>query len=365
MDNPTMQEPFAEEPLHTEKPPQLEDLWQFAGQGLRASDFNTALVHLYRGEVSRSNTWRNRLDATTNWAVITTGAALSFTFGATDNTHLIIIVDTLFILLFLFIEARRYRYYELWTYRVRLIETNFYAGLLSPPFLPHSDWADKIAESLRNPTFPIGLGEAFGRRYRRNYASMFLILSLGWIVKVAVHPTPVHDLAGFVQRAQIGFVPGWLIILIGVLVQGTLVMIGLLTFTLHKSPGEVFSGEELTWQRRLNRLFHLAAWETLEIELPHFPFRPFTTPRQQLVYVISDNDEAIGAAVLKELGRGVTRLEGTGMYTGKPHHVLLCVYSGNQAQTLKNIVKRIDPKAFVIITDVKEVRGVGFRPLEA
>ncbi|GAB4163177.1 MAG: hypothetical protein Fur0021_38100 [Candidatus Promineifilaceae bacterium] len=348
-----------------DKPPRLEDLWQFAGQGLRASDFNTAMIHLYRGEISRSNTWRSRLDATTNWAVVTTGAALTFTFGGLENTHLVIIADTLFVLFFLFIEARRYRYYELWTYRVRLIETNFYAGLLSPPFLPQADWANKIAESLRNPSFPITLGEAFGRRYRRNYAVIFLILALGWIVKVAIHPTPVPDLAEFVQRAAVGIVPGWLMILAGVLVQGALVLIGLLTFPLHKATGEVFTGEELTWQRRLSRIFHLATWEALEIDLPHIPIRPFIVPRQQLVYVISDNDEAISQAVLKELGRGVTRLEGTGMYTGNPHHVLLCVYTGNQAQTLKEIVRRIDPHAFVIITDVKEVRGSGFRPLEA
>jgi uncharacterized membrane protein len=93
--------------------PHLEELWQFAGQGLRASDFNTALVHFYRGEVTRSNTWRNRLDITTNWAVITTDAALTFTFGTIDNTHLVIIADTLLVLFFLFIKARRYRYYEL------------------------------------------------------------------------------------------------------------------------------------------------------------------------------------------------------------------------------------------------------------
>lgn len=38
------------------------------------SAFNTAMVHFYRGEVQRSNTWRNRLDTTTNWAVLTGGA---------------------------------------------------------------------------------------------------------------------------------------------------------------------------------------------------------------------------------------------------------------------------------------------------
>jgi uncharacterized membrane-anchored protein YitT (DUF2179 family) len=81
--------------------------------------------------------------------------------------------------------------------------------------------------------------------------------------------------------------------------------------------------------------------------------------------VITDNDKAISAAVFKELGRGVTRLEGTGMYTGKPHHVLLCVYNSNQAQKFKQIIKRVDPQAFVVVTDARDVRGSGFRPLEA
>src|SRR5262245_66106933 len=42
----------------------------------------TALSHLYRGEVYRSTVWRTRLDATTNWAVVTTGLALSLTFSS-------------------------------------------------------------------------------------------------------------------------------------------------------------------------------------------------------------------------------------------------------------------------------------------
>ena len=93
--------------------PNLEELWQFSGQGLRSGEFNTAMVHFYRAEVTRSNTWRQRLDATTNWAVVTTGAALSFAFGGISNTPTVILIDTFLVLMFLFIEARRYRYYEL------------------------------------------------------------------------------------------------------------------------------------------------------------------------------------------------------------------------------------------------------------
>src|SRR6185369_13709295 len=46
------------------------------------AEFNAAMIHFYRGEVQRSNTWRNRLDTTTNWAVLTAGATLSFVFSS-------------------------------------------------------------------------------------------------------------------------------------------------------------------------------------------------------------------------------------------------------------------------------------------
>src|SRR5437764_8361033 len=46
-----------------------------------------ALAHLYRGEVYRSTVWRTRLDSTTNWAVVTTGAALSAQYGSIALAH--------------------------------------------------------------------------------------------------------------------------------------------------------------------------------------------------------------------------------------------------------------------------------------
>ncbi|HEY6120634.1 MAG TPA: DUF2270 domain-containing protein, partial [Pyrinomonadaceae bacterium] len=54
---------------------------------MSVSEFNTAMIHFYRGEIQRSNTWRNRLDTTTNWAVITAGATLSFVFSSPSNPH--------------------------------------------------------------------------------------------------------------------------------------------------------------------------------------------------------------------------------------------------------------------------------------
>jgi hypothetical protein len=265
------------------------------------------------------------------------------------------------VLLFLLIEARRYRYYELWSYRVRLMETNYYAGLLAPPFLPHSDWAEKLTESLNKPSFPISLSEAFGRRYRRNYAFMFFILAIGWVLKVLMHPTPANSVDDFLQNAAVGPVPGWLMVLLGVAVQGTLLAIGTATTTLRKSQGEVFGGSTEPFQRFLRQLRHVT-WETLEIDLP---IRLPLHIREQLMFIISDDSMSISQQVMKEVKRGLTRLEGTGMFTGQPHQVLMCVCNERQAREVKRIVKQIDEKAFVIVTDVRDVRGGGFRPLEA
>src|ERR671923_1178108 len=106
---------------------------------LTPTEFNTAMVHLYRGEVGRANTWRMRLDGTTNWAVLTTGATLSFAFSSPNNTHVMILINSLLIMFFLYIEARRYMFYDLWRSRVRLMETEFFAEMLTPTSLSELD----------------------------------------------------------------------------------------------------------------------------------------------------------------------------------------------------------------------------------
>lgn len=81
----------------------------------------TALAHYYRGEVHRMNTWRQRLDVTTNWAIITSAGFLSFGFGNKEITHFVIVLATIIVTCFLFIEARRYKYYDLWRWSGELL----------------------------------------------------------------------------------------------------------------------------------------------------------------------------------------------------------------------------------------------------
>ena len=161
-------------------------------QKLSPAEFNTAMVHFYRGEVQRSNVWRSRLDATTNWAVITAGATLSFVFSSPDNPHFAIPINSILVSIFLFMEARRYRYYEVWANRVRVLETGYFAPMLSHRTIPpDKEWAEHISADLLSPHFTISEWEALGRRLRSNYLWIFILLALSWTLKVYIHPSPI------------------------------------------------------------------------------------------------------------------------------------------------------------------------------
>lgn len=78
-------------------------------------------------------------------------------------------------------------------------------------------------------------------------------------------------------------------------------------------------------------------------------------------YIISDKNEEIGERILKDLDRGCTIFYGKGAYTEKEKEILMCVVSRREIFNLTEIVKKIDKKSFMIISDVYEVHGEGFR----
>ena len=79
--------------------------------------------------------------------------------------------------------------------------------------------------------------------------------------------------------------------------------------------------------------------------------------------IISDKYMEIGNAITDELQRGATILKGQGLYTGHEKNVLLVVVSKKQVITLRKLVKRIDPHSFIIISDIFEVLGEGFKEI--
>jgi uncharacterized membrane protein len=216
---------------------------------LSPAEFNTAMIHFYRGEVQRSNTWRNRLDTTTNWAVLTAGATLSFVFSSPNNPHFVIPINSILVAIFLLMEARRYRYYEIWSSRVRIIETGYFAHLLMPDNRPADDaWAEHLAADLTTPHFTITEWEAVGRRLRRNYLWIFVLLALSWNLKVYLSPLPARDFNVFIDRATVGIVPGWIVFVVGIVFNVAVFGFAIGTVRLREATGEVLPKHEFSLQ---------------------------------------------------------------------------------------------------------------------
>jgi uncharacterized membrane protein len=340
-----------------------EAVWTFRGYGLRPSEFTTAMVHFYRGELGRSNVWRQRLDNTTNWAVVTTGAALSFALSDPIHHYGVLILDTLLVTLFAWIEARRYRYYELFSRRVRLMETDFFASMLVPPFAPSPEWAENLAETLLHPEFPISMWEAFGRRFRRNYVWIFLILGLAWALKSYLHPTVATTWAEFLEHSNLGPIPGSLMLTIGLVYNAALFLIAFATAGLTQASGEVLPkfGEFPV----LSGLWHAMEQHEQDDGRPGLlGARTYARRRQQLLaLIVANKPREVADRVLKDLKRGVTALHGRGMYTEQERDVLMVAITLTEMNQLKSLVSEVDPNAFVIVSPAKEVLGRGFSPL--
>ena len=177
---------------------------------LTRAEYIAAIVHLYRGELYRANMWRMRLDHTTNWAVITCAGLLTFTFREGKHSHWVLLIGLLLILVFHAFEARRYRFADVWRGRVRMIEENFYAPILTrDPVSPERDWGKLVAQDLFQPRFKITRLEALRQRFARNYWAIYLVLIVSWVAQVVATPPPAHSWADIQERLVTGFLPWW------------------------------------------------------------------------------------------------------------------------------------------------------------
>lgn len=175
-----------------------------------------ALAHLYRAEVYRSTVWRERLDQTTSWAVVSTGIGLSIAFATKDASPFPIVLVTMLCVVFLMLEARRYRFFYVWRFRARVLEIAFYVPILrgEGANIP-VDRGTALSDDYEKPKYRISMLRAIGRRLRRNYGWLFSILGAAYFAKIAIHPDDVVGWAMFVDRAHIGPVPGWIALVAG------------------------------------------------------------------------------------------------------------------------------------------------------
>ncbi len=80
--------------------------------------------------------------------------------------------------------------------------------------------------------------------------------------------------------------------------------------------------------------------------------------------IITRRPREVADRILYDLERGVTILSGSGAYTGADRPVLYCVVTRSEVNQIKEIVRQVDPDAFMVIGQVYEALGEGFRPLK-
>ncbi|MBE7046602.1 MAG: YitT family protein [Ruminococcaceae bacterium] len=78
------------------------------------------------------------------------------------------------------------------------------------------------------------------------------------------------------------------------------------------------------------------------------------------VYIISDKYQKISREIILSLQRGVTGIYTRGMYSGNNKTTLMCIVRKREVHKVKNIVRKTDPNAFVIVHEVTEALGEGF-----
>lgn len=186
-----------------------------------SAEYITVLAHYHRAEMGRMAGWRDRIDRTTNWAITGVAAMLSLSLSTSTSHHGVLLFAMVLVQLLLLIEARRYRFFDVYRGRVRRLEKNYFAQIFAPVPESNDNWARLLGQDLRRPQFMISIRAAMARRLRRNYLWMFIVLLVAWVLKIstpklqddALARDVVHSLREIVANAAFGPIPGWAILL--------------------------------------------------------------------------------------------------------------------------------------------------------
>ena len=193
-------------------------------------------VHFYRAVVGHMDVWRQRMDATTNWAAATTAGMVTFTFGTVNSPHFVLLLAFGFNCVFLLMESRRYQTFDLWRRRFRLLNRHVIAPVLTggEQVVPEEqrEALRRVAEDLGRMVPHLSLSHAVGYRVRRNYAYLFGVIVVSWALKLEVHPVAAEEWTELVQRAAVGTLAGGLVI--GLLCAA----LGLLLLLAVRAPSE-------------------------------------------------------------------------------------------------------------------------------
>ena len=209
-----------------------------------------AMSHFYRGELGRIMAWRARLDPTTNWAITATSTIFTVAFSIERVPHIIFFFNIAIVWIMLWIEARRYRFYDAFRARVRMLEAHFLVPIVAQnTSMLQGEWKKLVCEDLLLPSFKISAFEAVGRRLKRNYIFIFILIMVAWVTKIFLHATePVSGVFGFYRALSIGHIPSWFIAFI---FGGTMaIVIGITIYVGQKTSGEIseFGAHRSLWR---------------------------------------------------------------------------------------------------------------------
>ena len=210
-----------------------------------------AMSHFYRGELGRIMVWRQRLDTTTSWAITVTSTIFTVAFSIRDVPHIIFFFNIAIVWMMLWIEARRYRFYDAFRCRVRMLEAHFLVPIVAQnTAMLQGEWQKLVCEDLLLPSFKISRFEAIGRRLKRNYAFIFYIILVAWMTKIFLHADPhVTSFASFYAALRVGpSIPSWIVA--AILVATFTTAFGITIYIGKTSSGEIgeFGSRRSQWR---------------------------------------------------------------------------------------------------------------------
>ncbi|SDG14732.1 Uncharacterized membrane protein [Halorubrum xinjiangense] len=209
-----------------------------------STGLGSMMAHAYRGEIDRVGTWRQRLDETTTWAVTLMAAILTWAFSSAGNPHYVLLVGIVVVTVFLGIEARRYRDYDVFRSRVRVIQENLFANALDPSQgTENHDWRAELSRDYRRPTLKVSMYEALANRLQSVYAALLSVLLVAWVFRITAF-APRQE---WLTTAGIDRIPGTAVV---VAVAAFYVALLALTFWPHErhAKGEFREGNSGDWK---------------------------------------------------------------------------------------------------------------------
>ncbi len=219
--------------------PPLSDNSGMPLPSLKDPSYVNAMIHFYRGELGRIMIWRQRLDVTTTWAITSSTGIITVAFTYAQVPHIVFFFNLALVWIMLWIESRRYRFYDAFRGRVRMLESHFLVPMISQsPKLLDGEWRKLVCEDLILPSFKITRLEAVGRRLKRNYIFIFAIIMVAWTLKIFVHASsPIDSFDAFYKALAVHELPSWLacVVYIGTIVT----IVGIVTYVSRTTSEEV------------------------------------------------------------------------------------------------------------------------------